>query len=47
MNPLVLFGIAPLSWRFGALRRKPGKAVYAFGPLRFSFHDLNEVRACP
>jgi len=42
MNPLILFGIAPLSWRVGAIRRKPGKAVYAFGPFRISFHNLTQ-----
>ena len=40
MSPLVLVGIAPLSWRFGVVRRKPGKLVRAFGPFRISFHNL-------
>jgi hypothetical protein len=39
-NPLVLVGIAPLSWRFGVVRSKPGKRVYAFGPFRLSLHNL-------
>lgn len=40
MNPLFLIGLAPLSWRFGITRRKPGKLVFALGPVRFSFHNL-------
>lgn len=42
MNPLALIGLAPLSWRFGTVRRKPGKMVWAFGPIRFSFHNLRK-----
>lgn len=42
MNPLALIGLAPISWRLGVVRRKPGKLVVAFGPLRLSFHDLNQ-----
>lgn len=41
MNPLVLIGVAPLSWRLGIIRRKPGKMVLAVGPIRLSFHNLN------
>lgn len=40
MSPLILCGIAPLSCRFGVVRRKPGKLVLAFGPFRLSFHNL-------
>ncbi len=41
MGPLILFGIAPLSWKVGVMRRKPGKLVLALGPLRLSLHDLS------
>lgn len=40
MNPLILIGIAPLSWRLGVTRSKPGKLVLAFGPFRLSLHNL-------
>lgn len=42
MNYLVMIGIAPLSWRLGVVRRKPGKLVLSFGPLRLSTHYLGE-----
>ena len=38
MYNLFMIGIAPLSWRLGVVRRKPGKLVLAFGPLRFAAH---------
>lgn len=41
MNPLVLIGVAPFSWRLGVIRHKRGKLVWAFGPIRLSFHNLN------
>jgi hypothetical protein len=40
MNPLIMIGLAPLSWRFGVTRSKPGKLVLAFGPFRIAFHNL-------
>lgn len=40
MNPLFLVGLAPLSWKLGVVRHKPGKLVVALGPIRFSFHNL-------
>lgn len=42
MNPLVLVGLAPISWRLGIVRRKPGKLVISVGPLRLSFHNLSK-----
>jgi hypothetical protein len=44
MNPLVLIGIAPISWRLGVVRSKPGKLVFALGPLRLSFHNLEKAQ---
>lgn len=40
MDPLVMIGLAPLNWRIGVVRHKVGKLVWAFGPLRLSFHNL-------
>lgn len=40
MDFVLMVGIAPTSWRIGMIRNKPGKQVYAFGPLRLSFHKL-------
>ncbi|QJA43147.1 hypothetical protein [Phaeobacter phage MD18] len=40
MNPLIMSGTAPLSWRLGVTGRKPGKRVNAFGPIRLSYHNL-------
>lgn len=40
MNPLILVGIAPFSWRLGVVRRKSGKLVLALGPLRCCFHNV-------
>jgi hypothetical protein len=37
---MLFIGIAPLSWRFGVVRRKPGKLVLACGPLRLSLHNM-------
>lgn len=37
-----MIGIAPTSWRYGAIRRKEGKSVFAFGPLRFARHEVSE-----
>lgn len=36
------FGIVlfPSSWRLGFTRRKPGKAVFAIGPLRLTWHEV-------
>ena len=28
----------PVSWRFGVVRTKPTKTVWALGPFRFSIH---------
>lgn len=42
MNYLFMIGLAPLSWRLGVIRRKPGKTVWAVGPVRFSVHRLEE-----
>jgi hypothetical protein len=39
MNPIFMIGLAPLSWRFSVTRRKPGKLVLAFGPLRAAWHN--------
>lgn len=44
MNPLILIGLAPLSWRLGVVRSKPGKWVFALGPLRISAHNLARER---
>lgn len=43
MNPLLLIGIAPISWRFGIVGRKPGKIVIALGPFRLSLHNLKDM----
>lgn len=41
MNKLFMVGFAPLSWRWGCVRTKPGvKSVYACGPFRFAIHNL-------
>lgn len=37
---MIFIGIAPLSWRIGLVRSKPGKRVYALGPLRLSLHSV-------
>jgi hypothetical protein len=48
MNILLMIGLAPLSWRFGRIRRKYDqryrlvKLVFALGPLRVSMHDLGK-----
>lgn len=42
MNPGIFLGFAPLSWRVGVIRRKPGvKLVLAFGPFRLALHNLS------
>lgn len=42
MNWLVMVGIAPLSWRIGEVRNKPGKRVYAIGPFRLGLHYIGD-----
>lgn len=42
MNPLFMVGVAPVSWRFGVVRHKPGvKTVFALGPFRMALHFLD------
>lgn len=43
MNYLLMIGVAPLSWRLGVVRHKPGvKTVLAFGPFRVALHFLKD-----
>lgn len=37
----VFVGLVPFSWRFGTVRRKPGKVVFGLGPFRISFHAIS------